>query len=50
MEDVVKFYEQSIKGKPYVITIYGDKSKIDLDQLKQYGEVIELKLKKVINF
>ncbi len=50
MEDIVEFYEQSIKGKPYIITIYGDKSKIDLDQLKQYGEVIELKLKKVINF
>ncbi len=48
MSNIVDFYEKSIKSKPYIITIYGDKRKIDLDKLKNYGEIIELKLKDVI--
>jgi predicted Zn-dependent peptidase len=50
MGDIMEFYEQSIKDKPRIITIYGDKGKIDINQLKKYGEVIELELKDVINF
>tara|TARA_B100000809_G_scaffold116679_1_gene114911 strand:- start:11042 stop:12025 length:984 start_codon:yes stop_codon:yes gene_type:complete len=50
MDQIVKFYESSIKGKPRVITIYGDKSKMDQDQLKQFGEVEIIQLKEVIKF
>lgn len=43
MEDIEAFYEKNIQRKPYVITIYGDKKRIDLDKLKPYGKVVELK-------
>jgi zinc protease len=42
-ETVYSFYERNIKGKPLLITIYGDKSKIDMEKLKTYGEIIEIK-------
>jgi predicted Zn-dependent peptidase len=50
MTDIVDFYQKNIKGKPYVITIYGDKRKINMESLKQYGEIIELDLKDVVKF
>lgn len=48
MKDIVKFHEDNIKGQPMIITIYGDKKRIDLDQLKAIGEVVELKLSDVV--
>ena len=45
-----QFYESHIQNKPYIITIYGDKSMIDLEKLKQYGEVIELQEKDFVVF
>jgi predicted Zn-dependent peptidase len=50
MTDIVDFYQKNIKGKPYVITIYGDKRKINLESLKQFGEIIEMDLKDVVKF
>jgi zinc protease len=45
-----QFYQSHIQGKPYVITIYGDKSRIDLEKLKALGNVVELKQKDFIVF
>ena len=42
MEDIYQFYEDRIKGKSYIITIMGDKRRIDMDELKKFGEVEEL--------
>jgi predicted Zn-dependent peptidase len=50
MEDIEAFYHEHIQNKPYVITIYGDKRRIDMDELKRYGEVIELETKDIVNF
>lgn len=50
MEDIEAFYEKNIQRKPYVITIYGDKKRIDLDELKPYGKVVELKHKDFVKF
>jgi zinc protease len=50
MKDVVEFYEKAIKGKPRVITIYGNKNKMDLNQLEKLGQVEILQLKEVIKF
>lgn len=50
MEDIVKYYEQNVKGRPVMITIYGDKRNIDIDQLRKIGEVIELKKDDVATF
>jgi len=45
-----QFYQSHIQGKPYVITIYGDKSRIDLEKLKALGDVVELKTSDFIVF
>lgn len=42
-DDIYNYYEKNIKSHPIIITIYGDKSKIDMDKLKAIGEIIELK-------
>jgi zinc protease len=41
-EDITKFYDMFLKEKPRVITIVGDKRRIDFDKLSEFGEVIEL--------
>ncbi len=50
MDDIVAYYEKSIKGRPMIITIYGDQRNIDSDKLKSIGEVIELKKGDVASF
>ena len=50
MDFVSSFYEENIRGNPYVITIYGDKRKVDLDQLRKFGEVVELSQEDFIKF
>ena len=42
-DDIVRYYNEQYLNKPSVITIIGDKSKIDLDLLGNYGKVIEIK-------
>lgn len=46
--DIVGFYETYIKNKPLIISIYGDKSKIDLAKLSKYGKIVELKKDQII--
>ena len=41
-EDMYGYYQKNIKDKPILITIYGDKSKIDFEKLRKIGDVIEL--------
>lgn len=50
MEDIEAFYQKNIQSKPYVITIYGDKKRIDMNKLKPYGEIIELETEDFIKF
>lgn len=50
MSDIEAFYQQHLQSKPYVITIYGDKKRVDLDKLKQYGEIVELSEKDFVKF
>lgn len=47
-EDIQRFYEENIKGKPVTVTIYGDVSKMNLDKLKQFGKVVELKMDDIL--
>jgi len=46
--DIVSFYENNIKGKPAIITIYGDASQFVVEQLKALGKVIELKMEDIL--
>ena len=50
MKDIAQFHREFIKDKPHIITIYGNKKKIDLEQLKQFGKVVELKLEDVVRY
>lgn len=49
-EKLKSFYGQFIKGRPYVITIYGDKSRIRPEKLKALGEVVEISVKEIAVF
>lgn len=48
MADIEAFYKHRIQGKPFIITIYGDKRQIDLSELKKMGKVEVLDLKDVM--
>ncbi|MEL7144957.1 MAG: insulinase family protein [Bacteroidota bacterium] len=50
MEDITAHWASQIKGRPLMITIYGDKRNIDLDALRKIGEVVELKKGEVATF
>ena len=43
--DIVKFYKKNLKNKPMAIAIVGDKKQINLDELKKYGKIVEIKEK-----
>jgi predicted Zn-dependent peptidase len=43
-EDIQSFYESNVKGKPAVITIYGATSEFELEQLRKFGKIIQLKI------
>jgi zinc protease len=49
-DDIYSYYEKTIKPKPILITIYGNKSKVDLEKLKTKGEIIELKKAQIANY
>ncbi|MGK0388963.1 MAG: zinc protease [Maribacter sp.] len=48
--DITSFHDEHVKGKPVIITIYGDKRRIDIKALEKYGKVEELKEGDVIVF
>jgi len=50
LDDVTKFQQQYIKGKPFNVVLIGDKSKIKLKDLQQYGEVKQLSLDEVFGY
>lgn len=50
MDEIDEFYRSKIQGRPYIITIYGDKKRINLDQLKAIGPVKELSIDDVAKF
>lgn len=47
-QDIVSFYEENIKGKPAVITIYGDSKEFDMDVLKKFGKVVLFKMEDIL--
>lgn len=46
-EDIVRFYETYIKGKPYCIGIMGNPKDIDVKRLEKFGKVVRLNEKKL---
>lgn len=48
MEMINAFYEKAIKDRPYLITIFGDTRRMDLQKLNAYGKVRTLRLKEIL--
>lgn len=48
-DDIVKFYEEHIKGKPYSIGVMGNPKSIDLKKLEKYGKVVKVNERKLVN-
>jgi zinc protease len=38
-DDIIDFYNKNLKGKPLVIAIVGDQTRVDMENLKKYGTV-----------
>lgn len=49
-EDVKKFQETYIKGKPYSTLVLGDKSQLDMKVLEKYGIVKTLTLQEIFGY
>jgi hypothetical protein len=47
---VLQFQEAHLKGRARLISIVGDKTKFNLEQLKKQGDVTELELKDIFAF
>jgi predicted Zn-dependent peptidase len=39
---IENFFEENIKGKPWLITIVGNKEQINMDELQKFGKIIEM--------
>lgn len=50
ISEVEQFFNNHIKGKKFDILIVGDKSKIDFNILKKYGDVKELSLEEIFAY
>jgi predicted Zn-dependent peptidase len=50
LDDVLRFDREHLQGRPKLISIVGDKNKIDLDKIKKDGAVTELELKDIFAF
>jgi predicted Zn-dependent peptidase len=49
METMMNFVDGHIRNKPKLISIVGDKSKIDLEALKKHGRIIEINQAQIFN-
>jgi len=48
-DDIVKFYNENIKGRPIVIGVVGDPKMVDEKALAKYGKMIRLSTSKVFS-
>lgn len=48
MTDLAKFYNSQFKDQPFVITIYGNKSDLDIQKLASIGQLVELELSDIL--
>ncbi len=48
-DDIVKYYEQHVKGRPIAIAIIGNPNNVDTKALEKYGKVIRLSSSKLFS-
>ena len=49
-EDVKKFHETNIKGKPFTTLVIGNQSQIDQKALEKYGKIKTLSLQELFGY
>ena len=47
LDDLMAFHDAHIQGRHKLISIVGDKNRIDMDALAEMGEVIEISLDQI---
>jgi predicted Zn-dependent peptidase len=50
LDDVLQFDKAHLQGRPKLISIVGDKKKIDLEKIKKDGSITELELKDIFAY
>lgn len=50
LEDLKKFYQENISGKPHHYLVIGNKDKINFEVLKKLGELRELSLEEIFGY
>ena len=48
-DDIVNFQKDNIAGRPMVITLLTDTKQVNSEELSQFGKVITLKKKDILN-
>ncbi|MDR3060941.1 MAG: insulinase family protein [Dysgonamonadaceae bacterium] len=48
-DDIVKFYNENVKGRPIAIGIVGDPKSVDLNALEKYGKVVKVSTGKLFS-
>lgn len=48
-DEVLKFYQKNVQGRPIAIGIVGDPKRVDLEELEKYGKVIKLNKSKIFS-
>jgi predicted Zn-dependent peptidase len=50
LKDIERFHTDHFKNKPWQIRVLGSKDKVNIEDLKKYGKVVELSLKDVFGY
>jgi predicted Zn-dependent peptidase len=50
LDDVVKFQQEFIKGRPYTYCILGDKSDLDMNYLRKLGKIKFLSQEEIFGY
>ncbi|MBP3517606.1 MAG: insulinase family protein [Parabacteroides sp.] len=49
MQDISRFYQEQVSGRPVVYVIAGNRKRIDMKKLAEYGTIIKVKKKEIYN-
>lgn len=47
MQDISRFYEQQVSGRPVVYVIAGNEKRIDMEKLSAFGTIVKVKKKDI---
>ena len=47
MQDIIRFYREQICGRPVVYVIAGNRKRIDMKKLAEYGTIVKVKKKEI---